>query len=394
MSRNKLIIASAGAGKTTYLIDKAFEIIDKRENVKILITTYTRSNAEQIRVKVKKRNFERSGNYNIPKDIVIQEWFTFLLREGVRPFKSLMDDSLKYKSIGLFPDFQYNINRYKSENKILEHYFVNYKIIPNSISKFVCKTNEKIDDEVINRLSSLYSYIFIDEVQDLAGYDLELIRELFKSPINILLVGDPRQVTYLTNQPKLNSPYKNGKIEQYIKDKCNTLSVELDKKTLRESHRNNSHICDFSSRLYPSMDISLPCTCLKCRIPKNYEGLYVIREIDVEKCKQKFIGENIGVLRWQKAVHPEKNYGDSKGLTYQRVFIYPTKTIIDYLKDGNLIKEVKNKKGIIEEKDAFDIAKFYVAVTRANTSVFIIYDYKDEEIFIKGIQKYTELKDN
>lgn len=29
---------------------------------------------------------------------------------------------------------------------------------------------------IINRLSRIYSHIFIDEVQDLAGYDLELIK--------------------------------------------------------------------------------------------------------------------------------------------------------------------------------------------------------------------------
>ena len=382
------MIASAGAGKTKYLIDKAFEIIDKQKNAKVLITTYTRSNAEQIRNRVKKKNFEIGSTFSIPEGIIIQEWFSFLLSEGIRPFKSLMDKKLRYKSISLFPDFQYNLNLYKSESDVLQHYFVKYRIVPNSLSKFVIKANERTENEVINRLSKIYSYIFIDEVQDLAGYDLELIKELFKSTINILLVGDPRQVTYLTHQPRLNSPYKDGKIKQYVKDKCDGIKVEIDLSTLKKSHRNNGPICDFSSRLYPSMEVSIPCDCSECRILNSYEGIFVIRKSDVEKCEEQFKEENIGVLRWQKAIYPEKNYGDSKGLTFDRVIIYPTRTIVGYLKNGELLKKKKNKKGNWEEADAFDIAKFYVAITRARTSVFIVYDYKDEDVFIEGVQKY------
>lgn len=43
---------------------------------------------------------------------------------------------------------------------------------------------------------------------------------------------------------------------------------------------------------------------------------------------------------------------------------------------------------MLEEKNAFDIAKFYVAVTRARYSVGIVYDFDDEETFINNINKY------
>ncbi|MFN8250241.1 MAG: hypothetical protein U0V75_00060 [Ferruginibacter sp.] len=103
-----------------------------------------------------------------------------------------------------------------------------------------------------------------------------------------------------------------------------------------------------------------------------------------------FIARFICVVLWQKSVNPEKNFGDSKGLTYDRVIIYPTKTIANYLLDGKLVKKVKNKKGVVEEQDAFDIAKFYVALTRARYSVAIVYDYKDSDSFIDGIVKYSQ----
>ncbi len=96
MSQNRLIIAAAGAGKTTYLVTEALNI----KNEKVLITTYTKSNAEEIRKKIKEENKKRSGLYLIPDNIIVEEWFSFLLRHGVRPYKAIMHDYLKYKNIG------------------------------------------------------------------------------------------------------------------------------------------------------------------------------------------------------------------------------------------------------------------------------------------------------
>lgn len=44
---NKLVIACAGSGKTTEIVKKAMKL-----NCKILITTYTDSNAEEINKKI------------------------------------------------------------------------------------------------------------------------------------------------------------------------------------------------------------------------------------------------------------------------------------------------------------------------------------------------------
>lgn len=46
---NKLIIAAAGSGKTTYLVKEALELKDSR----VLITTYTEANEAEIRKKIK-----------------------------------------------------------------------------------------------------------------------------------------------------------------------------------------------------------------------------------------------------------------------------------------------------------------------------------------------------
>lgn len=79
---NKVIIAAAGSGKTTHLIETALLL----RNATILITTFTDENEKEIRT----RFFERNGC--IPSNVVIQTWFSFLLQHGVRPYQGYLYD--------------------------------------------------------------------------------------------------------------------------------------------------------------------------------------------------------------------------------------------------------------------------------------------------------------
>ena len=74
---NKLIVAAAGSGKTTFLVKEALKIGDER----VLITTYTESNAEEIR-----QRFIRMHGC-VPSNVVIMTWFSFLITHGVKPFQ-------------------------------------------------------------------------------------------------------------------------------------------------------------------------------------------------------------------------------------------------------------------------------------------------------------------
>lgn len=77
---DKLIIAAAGSGKTTYLIHEAL----KFPNEKILITTFTEANEQEIRNKF----IELYGF--IPTNVTIQTWFSLLLQHGVKPYQSMI----------------------------------------------------------------------------------------------------------------------------------------------------------------------------------------------------------------------------------------------------------------------------------------------------------------
>lgn len=382
-SKNKLMISVAGSGKTTYLVRQALNVKDS-----VLITTYTEANENEIR----KKFYELNGG--IPSNVTIQTWFSFLIQHGAKPYQgSIYDGTINgLLLVNSASGINYKNNKgiaipFAEEKNFKEHYFSKSgKIYSDKLSKFVIRCNEKSGGMVIKRLSKIYKNLFVDEVQDLAGNDLEFLKLIFKSDTKTILVGDPRQVTYLTHHERLNSKYKNGNIKEYITDKCSKY-CDIDEETLRFSHRNSAEICSFSSRLFPELENSLPCKCVECRsFHSDHNGIYVIKSSEVERYSSKY---NPVILRHQLAVAPEWNFGNCKGLGFDRVLIYPTKPIVQYLKTGLLTKTIKEKTtGKTKEKDSLDVAKFYVALTRARYSVAIVCDYNDET-FIDSVNKYS-----
>lgn len=382
-SKNKLMISVAGSGKTTYLVRQALNMEDS-----VLITTYTEANEKEIR----KKFYELNGY--IPSNVTIQTWFSLLLQHGAKPYQDfIFEGNIKGMLLVNSASGINYINKkgiaipFAEEKNFEEHYFSKSgKIYSDKLSKFVIRCNKISGGLVIRRLAKIYKNLFVDEVQDLAGNDLELLKLIFKTDIKTILVGDPRQVTYLTHHERKNSKYKNGNIKEFIIENCNKY-CEIDEETLRFSHRNNAQICSFSSKLFPELEKSEPCQCVECRsFPNDHNGIYIIKSEDVQKYREKY---DPVVLRHQLAVTPEWNFGNCKGLGFDRVLIYPTLPIIQYVKTGVLTKAVKEQAtGKTKVKDTLDTAKFYVALTRARYSVAIVFDYKDET-FINGINKYS-----
>ena len=72
-------------------------------------------------------------------------------------------------------------------------------IYRDRVAAFICECDDRAKGLVLNRLERIYGCIFIDEMQDLAGFDLNLLEKLFRSSVPICAVGDPRQATYTTN---------------------------------------------------------------------------------------------------------------------------------------------------------------------------------------------------
>lgn len=353
--RNELLIASAGAGKTTLIVNKAISCKDK-----VLITTFTEENEKEIRKK-----FIELNNGVIPNNITIKTWFSFLIEHGAKPYqgklttKKIMGLILVNEKSGLKSRGKYPI--YYPEEDVDNHYFTkDYRIYSDKLSKFAFKCNEKSKGYVVERISALFKYIFIDEVQDMVGYDLEFIKLLLNTNSVIQMAGDPRQVTYHTHFSSKYKKYMDGKIEDFILEKCKKAKVTIDTTTLKKSRRNNKKICDFANRLFPELT---RCESLQME-ETEHDGVFLVREKDVGKYIEKYKPLQLRYNRETKGIHPDfevKNFGESKGLTYERVIIYPTSKMLDWIIKETPITTFETK------------CKFYVAITRAKFSVAIVY---------------------
>lgn len=358
IANNKLIIAAAGSGKTTFLVQEAL----KKKDAKILITTYTQANEEEIRRKFIKIN------KCIPNNVVIQTWFSFLLQHGVRPYQGCKFDE-EITGLVLMNGQSAQGSR---ENDVKRHYFTSTnKIYSDKLSKFVVMCNEKSGGAVIDRLSRIYTDIFIDEVQDLAGYDLNFLKLLFKTKINVLLVGDPRQGTYSTNNASKNKKYRKKQIINFFEDK--SLQIETDDTSLTVNWRSCPSICEFSNRLYPDL-----CkTTSGNNVVTGHDGVFFISRQDVEY----YISQYSAAvqLRWDVRTDVSEScsvltFGLSKGLEYERVIIYPTPQFMTWIKDNSSFLAPTSR------------SKFYVAVTRASNSVGIVCD---EHLQIDGVENFV-----
>jgi superfamily I DNA/RNA helicase len=370
MGPNKLVTAAAGSGKTTYIVRQALAV----EKQRVLITTYTESNEVEIRRKF----FEINGS--VPGNVLIQTWFSLLIEHGIKPFQGMLFDwdvagmLLVSQRSGFRGRDRQGRPMYWGEEDFRRCYFDRRnRVYSDKLSRLMIRCNEASDGAVIERLSRIYPFIFVDEVQDLAGHDLDILVALFQSPANVVMVGDPRQVTYVTHLEARYKKYRDGGIADFIRAELpRKVACDIDLTSLMTSHRNSSAICELSSKLYPKLASSTACKCPDCRQPAPIDaGLFIVRRKDLPR----YLETRRPVqLRWSSTVEiassdlPALTFGRSKGLGFDHVIIYPTKEMMDWLKDAQSPLKAETR------------AKLYVGLTRARHAVAVVYDSADGEV--------------
>jgi DNA helicase-2/ATP-dependent DNA helicase PcrA len=365
IGENKLVVAAAGSGKTTYLVEEALKTKDER----VLITTYTESNEAEIRQKF----FDLVGC--VPANIVIMTWFSFLITHGVKPFQGGLFEFpvrgmvLVSTASGIRFHDSKGIGVQWPEETIDKHFFdPASRVYSDKLPKLVIRCNEKSGGAVIDRISRVFPNVFVDEVQDLAGYDLDILAALARSSTRLLMVGDPRQVTYLTHHERRLHKYVDGGIVDFLRNELpEKVPVDIDETTLNRSHRNSAVICAVSSRLFPALPASQACDCVRCRTGSApWTGLFILRTADyahymatVQPMQLRDKTTSLGVdRRW-----PAMNFGESKGRGFDHVVILPTEPMRLWLSDPATDLKPQSR------------AKFYVALTRGRHSVAIAMDW-------------------
>jgi len=344
-SNNKVIIASAGSGKTTFLVDQALSKPDE----KIAILSYTNNNVNEL-----KRTF-REKHGAVPRNVDISTWFNFELHECARPYQWFVYPQKRVKTIS-FPKGR--SSKYVSQKDTERYYFLNgNEIYSDKLSQFVLECEEKSGGLMTSRLAEIYDQVYIDEFQDLAGYDLDLIELFLRAGIQMTIVGDPRQCTYATNNSSRNRQYRGIGILDLLRKWEDRDLCQID--THARSHRCNQQICDFADTLWPEM----PQTVSLNQASTEHDGIFLVSESDLGDYIQTFTPT---ILRYSRSTnsygYSALNFGNSKGLGFPRVLIFPHGPIKKYLGSGN----VKDVNGSLE--------KFYVAVTRARHSVAFLHD--------------------
>lgn len=133
------------------------------------------------------------------------------------------------------------------------------------------------------------------------------------------------------------------------------------------------NICCFANSIYPNFK---PCEYIEQQ-KTGHDGVFFVSSADVDEYLEKYTPIQLRESR-KKAVNPNYpviTFGEAKGLTFERVLIYPTEPMTQWFFDHQ--KELKKQSR----------SKFYVAVTRARYSVAIVLDNKKNQI-AEGIVDY------
>lgn len=374
---NICYIASAGAGKTTWLIESLLA----RRNVisnhkKIAIVTFTIKNQEVIRNKIiKKHGF-------IPSNIYVLGWFEFLLKYIINPYKGDIIPFLYMKHIGVqlvnSPSGIIKIGgKYKYKYKksdIVRKYLTRDKtrIYSDKLSEFAFECISCNKENFYNRINSIFDSIYFDESQDFVGFDYEIIKTLIKKcSIRCIIAADPRQHTFSTHISEKYGKYS-GKIDVFLDKNVNTAKkeyIKIDNSFLAKSHRCIKEICELSSKLTPLYPPTVFCECEKCVSRRNeYKGsigCFLIKKQDVDNYVKL---NNPIALTWNKTIKIHNgiksriNFGESKGWECSSSIIYCTNTMQNWLKDPNYKLPDESR------------SKLYVAITRARFITALVVD--------------------
>jgi DNA helicase-2/ATP-dependent DNA helicase PcrA len=344
LSKNLIRCAAAGAGKTWGICHDALEIVNAGADEKVLITTYTNKGVEAVEKELKKQNFGVLDNR-----VVVSSWYQFLLRDLIRPYQTFLTGINEVKSF----DFSnmYSKTNYGRTGTRARYVNRNGDVKANYASEMVTQLDKLSGGKVLQRLEAIYSYAFVDEIQDMAGYDLAIIDMLINSSISTVCVGDNKQATYRTHNTQKGKKQTGANVWVYFYDVKKRGFAEIEDNLC--SRRFNKKICQFANKVFPNENNITTCMNEKT----VHDGVFLIRPEDVPvyyDCYKPI------VLKYDKTTptggYSSFNFGQCKGMTFERVLIYPNKPLLKF----------------ICGEDLSSPAKYYVAFTRPKYSLAIV----------------------
>ncbi|WEV47439.1 UvrD-helicase domain-containing protein [Bifidobacterium sp. ESL0690] len=343
---NVVRISVAGSGKTQWVIDQLCR--PEIASGKTVAISFTRHAQHEL----SERLIQERTKGAIPRVI---GWYKFLLDEIVRPYFPLLYANRRVNNLHYVRgvrnlQWKTGINRYIDSNN---------DAYSDTLSLLANRLLQKSGGKAIKRLEQIYDHIYIDEFQDMRGNDLDIFEALFKSTIAISLVGDPRQSVISTSHSDTKKKkYHGSQIVNWLEEeKDNGLcTLDYDSKTYRYCQQ----IADFADLIFPAG--AFEASISQTDYPESDMGIFFID--DEEKTQYCDQHGNVTFLRYDKKTDPidhveTLNFGESKGITRDRILIQTTGPIRNLL-----LKE--------KELPETSACGFYVAVTRARYSVALV----------------------
>lgn len=364
----KLLLASAGAGKSERIAKEALK--RAATGGKVLLLTYTINNQFEL-----VRHICRLNKFQ-PYNVAVKGWFSFLLEDMVRPYQCCivperisgtilnsgnphLGRSKSGKTFNL-PGRAEKINGQcnplhyvtKEDTKVHTHY----------LAKLAAIVNEKTGGKSARRLTEIYDAVFIDEIQDLVGWDFAVIRAIVEaSSTEFDCVGDFRQSVYQTSETTKKPQTSTEKLAEF-----RDMGFAID--DLAISWRCIQSICDLADRLHSNDGLYVPTKSQVVAVPPEYADHHGVFAVPAS-CIGDYINTyNPVILRWDRRTKKQLcegrtvyNFGESKGLGFERVLIIPPN---------------RHAKFLCGDTTAFDDSstddsrnKLYVGITRARYSV-------------------------
>lgn len=373
---NKICMAGAGSGKTHKVITES--IAEIKRGGKVLVVTYTTSNQQELR----RRFLEIFGAHS--DKFVVKGLFSFYLEDMVRPYQQAVFSrridgiSFNQRNPHLSQDLKFMLPG-RAEQLDDKSYNPKHFLTPcetKAHTGFLAKLASRIMKITKNsaaiRLGDIYTQVFFDEVQDLVGWDYEVLKGLNKfMPTPITCVGDFRQTVYETTFGQKAPKTAAEKIAAF-----NSMGFKNESLTL--NLRCIQPICDVADAVHKGTYEATE-SAVKQVPPKfvHHLGIFIVKESDVAEYIKVF---DPMVLRWSvtsgvKVLPTEArcyNFGGSKGLGFDRVLVLPTENQLHFVLDG---------RKPFPSKDETSQNKLYVAITRARYSLgFIVPDKKAADL--------------
>lgn len=343
---NEVVIAVAGAGKTKRIADSVTSAVDKG---RVLVLTYTVRNQLEDASRIAAK---QCCDHECPD---VMGWMGFLLNHIIRPYLPLLYPEVELRGLGIDPDtFMYlkGVDRYF--NAAGDAY-------PGTLAKLAIDVVKASGMRPIKRLELIYDAVYIDEAQDLRGNDLEIVRALFKSNIDVTIVCDPRQSVLSTSKhDQKHKQYKGVGVVSFYRDMEQKKLCSIS--DMNETHRFTPEIANFSD-LIILKELGFSKTLSKVCSNEAHQGIFVIDMSEIQTYSSLY-GATIlrnDVRAGEFSGFDVANFGECKGMQRDHVVIVATQAILSFIAKGKRLSEES-------------MCKFYVAVTRARYSVAIAAD--------------------